>query len=241
MFNKRLFDRRYGRGAFDDRLRLMLDDPRFAYQHIANKFGVTRQYVAQLAARLGIDGMRRRGQRERLRMLHREPRVIRAEYPPAIRSVIDQIRRSGIPVRPYIFPPNQANVAWKSQKMVLVSGVLCAIQLRKGGTMSPNGREYARFDVKREVNRAKVALWATRSGRAVRVYVIPLTHLRNLSYVYLPVEGKYVTGGRKPRKDWTRYEGAWHLLRSVKIPARNGTRFKHDDRRRYSKAATADR
>jgi hypothetical protein len=240
MFNKRLFDRRYGKGAFD-RLRTMLGDSESAYQDIADKFGITRQHVAQLATSFGINGMRRRRQRERLRMLHREPRVIRAEYPPSIRAVINKIRRSGCRVTPYILPPSQSNVAWKSQKMVLVSGVLCAIQLRKGGTMSPNGREYARFDVKREVNRAKVALWATRSGRAVRVYVIPLTHLRNLSYVYLPVEGKYVTGGRKPRKDWTRYEGAWHLLRSVKIPARNGTRFKHDDRRRYSKAATADR
>jgi hypothetical protein len=212
MFNKRLFDRRYGRGAFDDRLRLMLDDPRFAYQHIANKFGVTRQYVAQLAARLGIDGMRRRGQRERLRMLHREPRVIRAEYPPAIRSVIDQIRRSGIPVRPYIFPPNQANVAWKSQKMVVVSGVLCTIQLRKGSTKSPNGRGYARFDVNDTTKRGKVALWAMRSGRTMKVYVVPLSHLRKVSSVYLPAEGKYVSGGRKPIKDWTCYEGAWHLL-----------------------------
>jgi hypothetical protein len=33
-----------------------LDDSQFAYQHIANKFGLTRQYTAQVAKRSGIDG-----------------------------------------------------------------------------------------------------------------------------------------------------------------------------------------
>jgi hypothetical protein len=36
----------------------MLDDSRFAYQHIRSKFGVTRQYIAQLANELGINGRR---------------------------------------------------------------------------------------------------------------------------------------------------------------------------------------
>jgi hypothetical protein len=53
--NKRLFDRRYGKGALS-RLCSMLDNPRFAYRHIANKFGLTRQYIAQLANELGING-----------------------------------------------------------------------------------------------------------------------------------------------------------------------------------------
>lgn len=53
--------------------------------------------------------------------------------------------------------------------------------------------------------------------RLLRVYVVPLTHLRKVSSVYLPVEGKYaVRSSRKPRKDWTLYEDAWHLLDSSK-------------------------
>ena len=216
MPSTRLFDRRYGMGA-SAQLRSMLDDPEFAYQHIANKFGLTRQYIAQVAKRLGIDGQRRRRQRERERLLRRDSRVIKVAYPPGILSVIDKIRHSGNQVSPYIFPPNQANVAWKSQKMVDVNGVLCTIQLRKGCTKTPKGREYARFDVNEEVKRAKVALWATRSGRRIRVYVIPLTHLRKISSVYIPIEGKYAPlgHGRIPRKDWTRYEEAWHLLDSA--------------------------
>jgi hypothetical protein len=42
------FGRFHGKGAFA-RLRSMLDDPQCAYQRIASKFGVTRQYIAQLA------------------------------------------------------------------------------------------------------------------------------------------------------------------------------------------------
>jgi hypothetical protein len=56
-----------------------------------------------------------------------------------------------------------------------------------------------------------------RSGRLLRVYVVLLSHLRKVSSVYLPVEGKYAVGHNiKPRKDWTRYEDAWHLLDSSK-------------------------
>jgi hypothetical protein len=205
------FDRRHGKGAFL-RLCSMIADPAFAYQHIGGKFGVTRQYIAKLAEELGINGR----QRQRERSSRREPRIIKVEYPPSILAVINKIRRSGNKASPFIFPPNQANVAWKSQKMVVVNGVLCTIQLRTGGTKAPNGREYARFDVNREVKRAKVALWAMRSGRVMRVYVIPLTHLRNISSVYIPANGKYATGSsKKPQKDWTRYEGAWHLLDSA--------------------------
>jgi hypothetical protein len=91
----------HGKGAFV-RLRSMHNDPWFAYQHIANKFGFTRQYIAQLAKGVGVDGTRRRRQRERV--LHRQLGVIKVEYPPSIRAVINKIRRSGNQVTPYVFP-----------------------------------------------------------------------------------------------------------------------------------------
>jgi hypothetical protein len=72
----RRFDCTHGKGAFV-RLRSMLEDPGFAYQHIGNKFGLTRQYIAQLANELGINGR----QRQRERTLRCEPRVIKVEYP----------------------------------------------------------------------------------------------------------------------------------------------------------------
>jgi hypothetical protein len=55
MISPARFDGIHGSVAFA-RLRLMLDDSRFAYQHIRSKFGVTRQYIAQLANVLGING-----------------------------------------------------------------------------------------------------------------------------------------------------------------------------------------
>jgi hypothetical protein len=118
-------------------------------------------------------------------------------------------------VTPYIFPAQQSapSLARRSQTMVLVNGRLCCIQFRHGRKLRPTGREYARFDNNVRMKRAEFALWAMRSGRLLRVYVVPLTHLRNVSSVYIPVEGRYAVGHNiKPRKDWTRYEGAWHLL-----------------------------
>ncbi|HYT56594.1 MAG TPA: hypothetical protein VEQ38_17960 [Verrucomicrobiae bacterium] len=94
MVSKHRFDRIHGKGAFA-RLRVMLDDPAFSYQHMAKTFGLTRQRIAQLANELSINGSRRYRQRESMRMLHRAPRVIKVEYPPGIRSVINKIKRSG--------------------------------------------------------------------------------------------------------------------------------------------------
>ena len=108
--------------------------------------------------------------------------------------------------------------------MILVNGALCTIQVRPAFKFRPNGREYARLDVGRDMKRAKAALFAVRRGRTLKLYVIPLTHLRNISSVYIPANGKYVTGNsKKPRKDWTRYEGAWHLLGRVKVRSNSGS------------------
>ncbi len=210
MVNKRLFDRRYGKGAFA-LLRSMLADPTVTYERIAENLGLTKQRIGQLAKDFGVDGR----QREYERIVRREPRVINKEYLPDIRAVVDKIRRSGIEVIPCDLLHSDHR-AWRSQRIVFVNGVSCSIQLRKAHKLRPNGRHYARFDVNDATKRAKVALWAMRSGRVMRVYVIPLSHLRKISSVYIPVEGKYaVSNNNKPRKDWTRYEEAWHLLDSA--------------------------
>src|SRR6266581_4477083 len=95
------FDRIHGKGAFL-RLCSMLGDPEFADQHIANKFGLTRQYIAQLANELGINGR----QRERVRLSRREPRIIKKfrQYPSEIRAVMNKLRRAGLQVTPYNSP-----------------------------------------------------------------------------------------------------------------------------------------
>jgi len=81
-----------------------------------------------------------------------------------------------------------------------------------------------RFDVSGETKRAKFALWVIKNSGEMTLYVIPLSHLRNVSYIYLPTEGKYaVDSSKKPRKNWTRYEEAWHLLRGVKVRTNSGS------------------
>ena len=104
-------------------------------------------------------------------------------------------------------------------------GELCTIQVRPAFKFRPNGREYARLDVGRELRRAQVALFAIRKGRSMKLYVIPLNHLRNISSVYIPASGKCATdSSKKPQKDWTRYEGVDLLADG------HPERFTYDDR-----------
>jgi hypothetical protein len=190
MTNNHSFDRVHGKGAFR-RLRSMLDDPGFAYEDIGSKFRLTRQRISQLAKDLGIDAR----QRQRERTLRREPYLIKKQYPPRIRAVIDKIQRAGMWVTPYISRlSHRANVTRRSQTMIIVNGVLCSIQVRKGHKFAPYAREYARFDVNERTRKAKVALWVIRRDRAMKLYIIPLAHLRKVSFVYIPVDGKSVPG-----------------------------------------------
>ncbi|HEV8725948.1 MAG TPA: hypothetical protein VGW77_35475 [Candidatus Binatia bacterium] len=94
------------------RLRSMVDDPSFAYEHIPKKFGLTKQRIAKLVEELGINGRQRRHERS----LGRGPYVEKKEYPPDVRAVIEEIRRRGFRVMPYnALQPYRQNVVRKSQ------------------------------------------------------------------------------------------------------------------------------
>jgi hypothetical protein len=189
----------------------MLDDPRFSFQQIGQKFGLTKQRIAQLAKELGINSR----QRQRERTLNREPHIIEKDYRPDVHAVIEKIRRCGIRVLPHnALQPSRANLVRRSQRMVLVNGVLCVVQVRPAQKFRPNGREYVRFDVGPETRRAKAAVFAMLRGRTItKLYIVPIPHLKNVSSIYIPADGKYaVASGKKPQRDWTRYEDAWHLL-----------------------------
>jgi hypothetical protein len=101
MPSQRLFDRRYGKGAFD-RLRSMLADPASAYQDIADKLDLTRQRISQIANELGINGKHR----QRERWSRRGPHIVKRfkEYPSDIQAVINKLRRTGFGVTPYNSP-----------------------------------------------------------------------------------------------------------------------------------------
>jgi hypothetical protein len=79
MINSVLFDRCYGKGAFD-RLRSMLEDPTVPYEHIAKNIGLTKQRIGQLAKDFGVDGRKR----ERERISRRPPFVTKDDYPSAV-------------------------------------------------------------------------------------------------------------------------------------------------------------
>ena len=99
--------------------------------------------------------------------------------------------------------------------VILVNGVPCAIQVRSALKFSPYGCEYARLNVGRDIRKGKVALFALRRGSRMKLYVIPTSHLGNVSAVYIPADGKPAIGAaKKPKKDWNRYKDAWHWLGS---------------------------
>ena len=129
---------------------------------------------------------------------------------------MSKLRRAGLHVAPYNAPqPSAPNVLRTSLKIILVNGVPCAIQVRSAYKFQSYRREYARLDVGRDIRKGKVALFALRRSRRMKLYVIPISHLRNVSSVYIPADGKYaIGGGKKPKKDWNLYENAWHWLGS---------------------------
>ena len=96
-----------------------------------------------------------------------------------------------------------------------MNGRLCAIQVRPRRKYKSNGRYYARFDIGRD-NGAEALLLAI-IGDPMKLYVVPRSHLRNVSAIYIPGDGKYhPETGKRPARDWTRYENAWHLLANVR-------------------------
>ena len=60
--------------------------------------------------------------------------------------------------------------------------------------------------------------FAMRKGRNTKIYVVPTADLRKVEFLYIPADGKYAGSGKKPRRDWTHYENAWHLLGRLSEP-----------------------
>ena len=204
------FDRLHGSGAFA-RLRSMLKDPALSYETIGQKLGFSKQRISQLAKELGVDVAERRRQRRLTRPLT----TIVKSYSPSVEAVIRKIKRRGLQVLPYDARIQSVeNLYWRSQTKVLVNGILCAVQVHSERIYRPNGRCYARFEVGPKLKKAKVAVLGIRKDSAMPLYVVPTKDLRNIDNVYIPANGKYGTF-KKPRKDWSRYQDAWHLLRTL--------------------------
>jgi len=216
MNDEHSFDSSHGKGAFA-RLRRMLQESTLTYAQIGYEFGITRQRVSQLAQHFGINGWRRAGER-----INRRPPSVankREEYPFAVRQVLGELERRGIPVAPHYTLDRRRRVAHKQLRTVLVNGVPCKVGYR-------NTRKQARFApfwVAPQTRKAKAVVWGVRHGPTFRLYVIPLLELKNVTRINIPVTGAYIGTSRKPKRDWTRFENAWHLLREGSLKHSNPT------------------
>lgn len=207
MTDEHIFDSLHGKGTYS-RLRRLFQEETLSYAQIGYEFGLTRQRISQLAQNLGINGRRR--QRE---CSNRRPLCVvnkRDEYSSAVRQVLGELERRGILVAPhYTLLKRYSRVAYKQLTTVLVNGVPCKINYRN----TRKGARFITFRVTVETRKAKAVVWGVERGSAFRLYVIPLTELKNVTRLNIPVTGEYKWTWRKPIRDWTRFEDAWHLLR----------------------------
>lgn len=217
MSDEHSFDSTHGKGAFA-RLRRMLQEATLSYAQIGYEFGVTRQRVSQLAQLFGINGRRR--QRE---CINRRPPCVankRDEYPFAVREVLGELVRRGIPFAPrYTLLKRQRRVAYKQLTTVLVNGVPCKVGYRN----TRKGARFTPFQVTPQTRKAKAVVWGVQHGPKFRLYVIPLSELKNVTRLNIPVTGVYIGTSRKPNRDWTCFENAWHLLGKGSLKHSNPT------------------
>lgn len=216
MTDEHRFDRSHGKGAFGQ-LRRMLQESTLSYAQIGYEFGITRQRVSQLAQPFGVNGRRR--QRERINSHLPWIANKRDEYPSAVRQVLGELERRGIPVAPHYTLGRRRRVAYKNLTKVLVNGVPCKVGYRN----TRKGARFTPFRVTLETRKAKAVVWGVRHGPKFRLYVIPLSELKNVTRLNIPVTGAYIRTSRKPNRDWTRFENAWHLLREGSLKHSNPT------------------
>ena len=205
MIDEQRFDSLRGKGAFAKVCRL-LQNPMFTYAEIGREFKLTRQRISQLAQLAGINGRRR----ERERIKRRPPCVVnkRVEYSFTVRLMLGELERRGISVAPYYTVDRRRRVAHKDLRMMLVNGAVCKVGYRN----TKKGARFTPFRVPPQTRQAKAVVWGVRHGSQLRLYVIPLSELKNVAYLNIPVTGAYIRTSRQPIRDWTIFENAWHLL-----------------------------
>jgi hypothetical protein len=206
MIDEQSFDTLHGKGAFAKVCRL-LQGPMLTYAEIGRELKLTRQRISQLAQLVGINGRRR----ERERIKHRPPCVVnkRAEYSFTVRLMLGELERRGISVAPYYTVDRRRRVAHKDLRMMLVNGAVCKVGYRN----TKKGARFTPFHVTPRTRQAKAVVWGVRHGSQFRLYVIPLSELKNVTCSNIPVTGAYIRTSRQPIRDWTIFENAWHLLR----------------------------
>jgi hypothetical protein len=200
------FNRKHGKRALS-RLRVLLQERSLTYAQIGSKIGLSKQRVSQLAQQFRIDGRRRLRERANSRF----PTILnnRANYTFRTRLLLRELERRGISVAPHYAVDRRRHSAKKLLTTVLLNGVPCKVRYQKGDKIDP---AFAQFEVKPSVIKAKALVLGVRRRSKFRLYVIPAAKLKNIKQINIPVNGEYKWTWRWPKRDWTRFENAWHLL-----------------------------
>jgi len=190
MTDEEKFERIYGKGAFS-RLRLLLKNLSLTYEDIGREFGLTKQRIGQLAQLVGINGFQRKSEAAK----ERPPYVANRNhnYTPTVRLVLGELTRRGITFEPhYTLLKRNSRIMYKSLSIVRINGVPCKVSCRN--MKRQDG--YTFFKVSAETMKAKAVVWGVRYRGKVRLYVIPVSELKNIRGVYFPVRGRYIKFSR---------------------------------------------
>jgi hypothetical protein len=206
------FDHIHGQGSLSRLLSLLIDS-QHTYEAIGRRFGVSKQRIGQLALIMGIDGR----QRERQRNLRKLTYSRCNGYSADVLAVIRAIKRLGYEVLPYRprYRSGKRSLRWTSKQTVLINGVPCRIYCRRHDHGTTGEGRYVQFYAGRWMKGAKVAVLAVIKPAGIKLYVVPVRHLLNVTKFLLPFNGKYAMGRyKKPNRDWTAYENAWQWVKS---------------------------
>jgi hypothetical protein len=219
------FDRTHGQGSLL-RLRSLLSDSRNTYEAIGRRFGLSRQRIGQLARELAIDGQQRERQRNLRRLVFSDGNG----YSDGVLAVIRAIKRLGFEVLPYRYRRSHNNWLGRTWKQtVLINDVPCRIYCRRHDHGTTGGGRYVQFHVGNRMKGTKIAVLAIFNTAGLKLYVVPVRHLLNVTNILLPFSGKYAEHGKKPKRDWTAYENAWPFLNrsGARNKAQNETGKEH--------------
>lgn len=188
MHRRSLFHRRYRQ------IKRLLEANRLSFTEIAASIGVTREWVRQVAGRMGYTGTALRRERT-LRGLLKAANLER---------LLEQMRAPGLNVSPLVIT-GKGGVGRVLKKHLLINGWVCAV--RKALTPKPRmlGLKYEGLRPVDFVLFRAPQYWL----------VIPREEVPRGTMLLAPHLAPLYPGIRRSRRDWKQYVNAWHLLKKA--------------------------
>lgn len=187
----------------------------------AERFGVTRERVRQIAYDLGIDVGERRKSCDLQAFIAAPYKPGRADKVAVREYFIEQCRQHGLEVKPIIVwgPPRRKRRYVVAVNHFRVALAYCNHEPRNARPRSPSS--YSCHITWPKARCDFVAIVRLNRERVREIFIAPRGLIRRFSIgsVYLPFEkSTYKNVHLRVKVDWLQYRDAWHLLAAGKQP-----------------------